>query len=144
MTNLCSLKLQIFYQLHVLNKELNTKFETCLGASPSRIEMLQQLYHVEEISQTDLQKMVKIDHAAVTRHLKQLEATEMISRRKKAEDNRVTLVCLTKHGRNVIEASLKEKEQFIRQTLNEFSEQEMQLLLKMLSKIGDNVSKVKI
>ncbi|GKU81952.1 MarR family winged helix-turn-helix transcriptional regulator [Niallia sp. NCCP-28] len=144
MSNTCSTHLQIFYQLQTLNKNLACKFESCLGSSPSRIEILQQLYHNQEISQKELQKMVKIDNAAVTRHLKQLEAANMVARRKKADDNRITLVCLTEDGRNAIKESLQEKEQFIAQTFKDFSEEELQIFLKMLSKIGTNIASVEI
>jgi len=144
LSNNCLIHLQIFYQLQTLNKNLTCKFESCLGSSPSRIEILQQLYHNEEISQKELQQRVKIDNAAVTRHLKQLEAASMIVRRKKAEDNRITLVELTEAGRNAIKESLQEKEQFIAQTFKDFTEEELQTFLKMLSKIGSNVASVEI
>lgn len=83
MSNDCLIQLQIFYQLQKLNNNVNTKFESCLGSSPTRIEILHCLYNADEISQSALQKEVNIDNAAVTRHLKQLEAAGLISRRKK-------------------------------------------------------------
>lgn len=144
LTKDCSTSLQIFYQLQLLNKNMVVQFEHCLGTSPSRIEILKQLFHLEEISQSDLQKEINIDHAAITRHLKYLESASLITRRKKQEDNRVTLVSLTSKGREEIKASLVEKEEFIKQTLNGFSEQELQTFLQMLSKISNNVSTVNV
>ncbi len=52
---------------------------------------------------------MNIDNAAITRHLKQLEANEMIVRRKNPDDNRITLVSLTEEGRNKIQAFQEEK-----------------------------------
>ena len=57
---------------------------------------------------------VNIDSAAVTRHLKQLETKGMVTRRRKPEDNRVTLVRLTDEGRTRIEASKKRKTIYLR------------------------------
>ncbi|MCE4050906.1 MULTISPECIES: MarR family transcriptional regulator [Bacillaceae] len=144
MSNDCLIQLQIFYQLQKLNNNVNTKFESCLGSSPTRIEILHCLYNADEISQSALQKEVNIDNAAVTRHLKQLEAAGLISRRKKAEDNRVTLVSLTEGGREEITVSLQAKKSFIEQTLNGFSSSEQETLLDMLSRLSKNVSTVEI
>lgn len=52
---------------------------------------------------------MNIDNAAITRHLKQLEANGMIVRRKNPDDNRITLVSLTEEGRNKIQAFQEEK-----------------------------------
>lgn len=70
------------------------------GYEPVSIRAYTQLYEVGEISQKALQQEVNIDNAAITRHLKQLEANEMIVRRKNPDDNRITLVSLTEEGRN--------------------------------------------
>ena len=77
--------------------------------SQSRLELILQLYEVDEISQKALQQEVNIDNAAITRHLKQLEANGMIVRRKNPDDNRITLVSLTEEGRNKIQAFQVEK-----------------------------------
>lgn len=91
MASFCSEEAEILYQLQGVNKVIGVKFEACTGISQSRLELLSLLYHADEISQSDLQKKVNIDSAAVTRHLKQLEAKGMVSRRRKPEDNRITL-----------------------------------------------------
>lgn len=85
---------------------------------------------------------VNIDSAAVTRHLKQLEAKGMVTRRRKPEDNRVTLVRLTEEGRTRIEASKKEKERFISEMLENVSDEERKLLTDVLSRIQQNIEKI--
>ncbi|TRZ35655.1 MarR family transcriptional regulator [Niallia circulans] len=140
----CVIQLQIFYQLQKLNNNVNSKFESCLGSSPTRVEILHQLYNADEISQSALQKEINIDNAAVTRHLKQLETAGLVARRKKAEDNRVTLVSLTSSGREEITASLQAKKRFIDQTLSGFSAGEQETLLDMLSRLSKNVSTVEM
>ncbi|MFP3359904.1 MarR family transcriptional regulator, partial [Planococcus sp. SIMBA_143] len=91
----CSDEGKILYQLNNIYKQMSPKFERCTGISQSRLEILHKLFEVEEISQTALQKEVNIDSAAVTRHLKQLEVKEMVTRRKNPDDNRFTFVRLT-------------------------------------------------
>ena len=66
MTTCCSQEGEILYQLQSLHKVIGAKFEACTGISQSRLELLAVLFHVDEISQSDLQKKVNIDGAAVT------------------------------------------------------------------------------
>lgn len=49
--------------MNCLNKQISSKFESCTGISQSRHDILYQLYKVDEISQTALQKEVNIDSA---------------------------------------------------------------------------------
>ncbi|MDN4085090.1 MarR family transcriptional regulator [Paenibacillus polymyxa] len=126
--------------LLLLNKQISSKFERCAGVSASRLQLLCKLYQVEEISQTLLQKEVGIDAAAVTRHLKQLEATGMVTRRTKPEDNRVTLVSLTEYGRARIVIFKQERSQFVAQLLQSFDETQRQQLADMLQVMNSHIS----
>ncbi len=130
----------IFDMLLLLNKQISSKFERCAGVSASRLQLLCKLYQVEEISQTLLQKEVGIDAAAVTRHLKQLEATEMVTRRTKPEDNRVTLVSLTDYGRARIVIFKQERSQFVAQLLQSFDETQRHQLADMLQVMNSHIS----
>ncbi|MDN4077818.1 MarR family transcriptional regulator [Paenibacillus polymyxa] len=126
--------------LLLLNKQISSKFERCAGVSASRLQLLCKLYQVEEISQTLLQKEVGIDAAAVTRHLKQLEATGMVTRRTKPEDNRVTLVSLTDYGRARIVIFKQERSRFVAQLLQSFDETQRQQLADMLQVMNSHIS----
>lgn len=134
---------KILYKLQSLNKVIGTKFEACTGISQSRLELLALLYQVDEISQSDLQKKVNIDGAAITRHVKQLEAKGIVLRRKKPEDNRITLVRLSEQGREQIESSKKEKERFMKEMLVNVSVEERNVLIYILSQMQKNVEKIK-
>ncbi|WP_412762697.1 MarR family winged helix-turn-helix transcriptional regulator [Peribacillus frigoritolerans] len=144
LTTCCSQEAEILYQLQSVNKVISTKFEACTGISQSRLELLALLYHVDEISQSDLQKKMNIDGAAVTRHVKQLEAKGMISRRRKSEDNRIILVRLTEQGRERIESSKKEKERFIKEMLVNVSAEERLVLKNVLLQMQNNIENIKV
>ncbi|MHC8661552.1 MarR family transcriptional regulator [Bacillus amyloliquefaciens] len=143
LTTCCSQEGEILYQLQSLHKVIGAKFEACTGISQSRLELLAVLFHVDEISQSDLQKKVNIDGAAVTRHLRQLEAKEMVTRRRKPEDNRIILVRLTEQGRERIETSKKEKERFIKEMLAGVSAEERSMLKNVLSQMQKNIENMK-
>lgn len=142
MASFCSEEAEILYQLQSVNKVIGVKFEACTGISQSRLELLTLLYHADEISQSDLQKKVNIDSAAVSRHLKQLEAKGMVSRRRKPEDNRITLVRLTDQGRKRIESSKKEKERFMKEMLANVSAEERRVLIDVLGRMRNNIDNI--
>lgn len=121
---------------------MSPKFERCTGISQSRLDLLNKLFEMEEISQTALQKEVNIDHAAVTRHLKQLEEKGMVTRRKNPADNRFMFVRLTDEGRERIASYQDEKQRFISKVLAGFAEEERSILLDMLIRIQDNVKSI--
>ncbi|HDR4766747.1 TPA: MarR family transcriptional regulator [Bacillus cereus] len=134
---------EILYKLQSLSKVIGTKFEACIGISQSRLELLALLYYVDEISQSDLQKKVNIDGAAITRYVKQLEAKGIVLRRKKPEDNCITLVRLSEQGRERIEFSKKEKERFMKEMLVNISVEERKILIHVLSQMQKNVENIK-
>ncbi|KYG33368.1 MarR family winged helix-turn-helix transcriptional regulator [Alkalihalobacillus trypoxylicola] len=136
----CLIKLNIFMKLQTVNKDLCSSFESCLGASPSRVEILHVLLEHDEILQSVLQKKVNIDPAAITRHLKQLETSGMITRYKKPNDQRSTWVKLDDVSKLEIQQSYKEKKKFIDEMFLHFSDKELKEFLSMLNKIEENVS----
>lgn len=142
MSNSCSKDEKITVQLYDINKQTFSKFERCTGISQSRLELLHQLYEVNEISQSALQKEVNIDSAAVTRHLKQLEEKGMVMRRKNPEDNRVTFVRLTDEGRNRIKDYREGKQIFISKVLMDFTDEERTKLSDMLTRIQNNIEEI--
>ncbi|MFP3357481.1 MarR family transcriptional regulator [Planococcus sp. 11815] len=130
---------QVLHQFKGLTNQISPKFERCTGISASRYELLSQLYKVDEINQSTLQKLVNIDSAAVTRHLKQLEASGMVKKRRNPEDNRVIFVSLTDEGRERIVEYRKENTGFVKQMLHDFTTEEVDALSDMLRRMQDNI-----
>ncbi|MNI63738.1 Transcriptional regulator SlyA [compost metagenome] len=122
-----------------MSNELSPKFERCTGIGSSRYDILYQLYTADEVTQSNLQKAVSIDSAAITRHLKQLEEEGMVTRRRNPEDQRVTFVKLTEECRSLIVNFNKERTGFIKQLLHGFSVQEMNQLTDMLTRLQYNL-----
>ncbi|WP_413366375.1 MarR family winged helix-turn-helix transcriptional regulator [Lysinibacillus sp. 3P01SB] len=130
---------QILLMFKSLGNQLGPKFEKAAHMSLSRFEVLYQLVQTEEINQSTLQKSVNIDNAAITRHLKQLEAEGMVTRRKNPCDNRETFVRLTQEGRQRIGSCQSDKASFIHQMFRNFDEKELQQLAKLLERIQQNI-----
>ncbi|MGG4142282.1 MarR family transcriptional regulator [Paenibacillus algorifonticola] len=133
----------LLYQMYRVNNAINTTFDAYISISQSRFEILALIYQEIEISQSDLQKKVTLDKAAVARHLKQLEDNEIVSRRKKDGDNRIILVKLTDRGRQLIETSQREKEHFAKELLTDIKDTELTVLRKVLVQLNKNIEKMK-
>lgn len=132
----------LLYLLMHLNKHIATQFERCAGVSPNRLELLCKLTG-GEISQSDLQKAVSIDPAAVTRHVQQLEAEGILLRTRSESDNRITLVQLTEEGRNKLEAFKAEKERFMEELQTDLTEAERIQFLETLQKLNNQIHQMK-
>lgn len=127
--------------LHV-NKHIATRFERCAGVSPNRLELLCKLTG-GQISQSDLQKAVSIDPAAVTRHVQQLEAEGILQRTRCESDNRITLVELTEEGKEKVVLFKAEKDRFLEELQADLTETERLGLIQALQKLNSQIRRMK-
>ncbi|WP_454193651.1 MarR family winged helix-turn-helix transcriptional regulator [Paenibacillus sp. Marseille-Q7038] len=132
----------LLYLFMHLNKHIATRFERCAGVSPNRLELLCKLTG-GEISQSDLQKAVSIDPAAVTRHVQQLEAEGMLHRTRSENDNRITLVQLTEEGKNKVATFKAEKERFMEELQTDLTESERLQFIETLKKLNNQIHQMK-
>ena len=132
----------LLYLLMHLNKHIATRFERCAGVSPNRLELLCKLTG-GEISQSDLQKAVSIDPAAVTRHVQQLEAEGILVRTRCENDNRITLVQLTEEGKRKVADFKAEKERFMEELQADLTESERLQFIKTLQKLNHQIQQMK-
>lgn len=128
----------LLYLLMHLNKHIATRFERCAGVSPNRLELLCKLTG-GQISQSDLQKAVSIDPAAVTRHVQQLEAEGILQRTRSESDNRITLVQLTEEGKSKVALFKAEKDRFLEELQADLTESERLGLIQALQKLNGRV-----
>ncbi|WKL02155.1 MarR family transcriptional regulator [Paenibacillus amylolyticus] len=136
----CSLEQEtLLILLKNISNQLKPKFERCTGISSSRYVLLYHLYLHEEVTQSHLQKAIHIDSAAVTRHLKQLEADGLVSRRRNPDDHRETFVRLTEQGLTHITNFKQDRNQFLHQMILDFSEEEVAVMTDMLTRIQYNL-----
>ncbi|MGG3505303.1 MarR family transcriptional regulator [Paenibacillus lautus] len=132
----------LLYLLMHLNKHIATRFERCAGVSPNRLELLCKLTR-GQISQSDLQKAVSIDPAAVTRHVQQLEAEGMLLRTRCENDNRITLVQLTEEGKSKVATFRAEKDRFMEALQADLTESERLAFVQVLQKLNNQIQQMK-
>ncbi len=125
--------------MHLLCKEMNTAFEAQMKTSFTKVEILYHIHQRQELSQLELQHLLVLDGAAVTRHLKRLEHEGLIMRNKKEQDKRVTYICLTEQGVQELEVLMKQREVFQDKLLCDFTDEEIEALTGALQHMSTNV-----
>ena len=73
-------------------------YERHFGMSQSRLNLIRELGQAGEISQAELVQLLDMEGTLVTRFVKDMEAAELLTRRRDPRDNRFTLVTLSPTG----------------------------------------------
>jgi DNA-binding MarR family transcriptional regulator len=130
---------QLLYQLKIVNQEMTAKFEKSTGFSITRYQLMMILKCKGKCSQTQLQNELKIDSAAVTRHLKLLEEKNLVKRQRNKDNNREVFVEITDEAKADLERCAREHDNSVHeseQTLNiGLSDSEEEELLELLTKL---------
>lgn len=136
----CSPSDQILYNIITVQKELSQLFDAEMdGLSLTRYDILSNLNHVGPLRQRELQQRVDVDHAAITRHLKQLETQGLIARERCLQDNRVIYVDLTELGRDKIAHWTEQKKCLSDRLFVNMKVEEQQHLLDLLNTLQHNI-----
>ncbi|WP_235332239.1 MarR family winged helix-turn-helix transcriptional regulator [Paenibacillus terrae] len=118
---------------------MNTAFEAQLKTSFTKVEILYHIDQRQELSQLELQHLLVLDGAAVTRHLKRLEEEGLIIRTKKEQDKRVTYIRLTESGVRELQVLSEQRQAFQDKMLREFADEEIVSLTNALQRMSTNV-----
>ncbi|MBC1538875.1 MarR family winged helix-turn-helix transcriptional regulator [Listeria seeligeri] len=128
--------------MHLLSKEISHVFEQQTNKSFTKVEILFHIKQSPGQSQNKLKENLYIDSASITRHLKRMEEQGLITREKKDENKRYTYLFLTPTGEAELASLLSEKEKFQNEALADFSEEEVALWLKSVTKMMNNIEKM--
>lgn len=115
-------------------------FERKTDFSLTRYEILQLLAKEERVLQGDLQKALKIDQGAVTRHLKILEEKNYIRRERNSQNNREVYVQISQSGQEIIQGCQTNKMDALEQFYQGISEAQKKELLAVLGVISQNIT----
>ena len=123
----------VIQQLGRTYRAFLSAYEKEVGHFLPRWRVMLHLYRHETPSpQKQVGKASFMDPGALSRQLKALEALGWIRRDTDPDDKRITNVSLTAQGRREVEAALPRRIAFMRSTLRDFSEAQLQQLRDML------------
>jgi DNA-binding MarR family transcriptional regulator len=119
--------------------EMLPVFERYVGMSKARWGVLKQLWRAGELSQATLQQGLRVDGAAISRQVKQLEEEGLVLRRPDPDDNRFTLVALTDVGQQLAASLAGKRESFEALVTAGINEEDIALMQRCLQRIRDNL-----
>ena len=128
----------LLHDLKVLERKISHIFEKRLGISLTRFQIIKYLYEVGYATPKQLSRILEIDAAAITRHLKKLEESGYINKRRNKENNREIYVEITEASKNKIDSCTKDTD--IRNIISEnFTDDDLKNLTKLLDKFNKNL-----
>jgi MarR family transcriptional regulator, transcriptional regulator for hemolysin len=119
--------------------EVVTMFERFMGMSRARWAILNRLSREESMTQAALSQRLRVDAAAITRQVKQLEAEGLVARWTHPQDNRYTVVALTAQGRESVEQLRSERDAFERIATAGLSAEEIDHMRRGLAHMRHNL-----
>ena len=128
----------LLHDLKVLERKIANIFEKKLGISLTRFQIIKYLYEVGYSTPKQLSKILEIDAAAITRHLKKLEESGYINKRRNKDNNREIYVEITEASKNKIDSCTKDID--IRNIISEnFTDDDLKNLTKLLDKFNKSL-----
>ena len=133
--------ISLLYQIKLADEQITGVFERQLGLSLTRYQLLSYLLLHAPCSQQKLQEVLQIDSAAVSRHLKILEKTAYIERRRKEENQREMEVIPSQKARQDLVLSPPKDHLAIQAAMATLlSTEEIEQLEKLLHKLVTGIS----
>jgi DNA-binding MarR family transcriptional regulator len=118
-------------------------YERHFGMSQSRLMLLRELMQTGEISQAELVQHLGMEGTLVTRFVKQMEGSGLLTRRSDPRDNRFTLVTLTLEGQHLAQQMAVFTHTLEAQILEGLSEEVIALIRQGLEQIQETYSSLK-
>ncbi len=126
-----------------LSRDQADLYERHLGMSQSRLMLLRELMQTGEISQAELVQRLGMEGTLVTRFVKHMEGSGLLTRRSDPRDNRFTLVTLTPAGQRIAQQMTDFTHTLEAQILEGFSEEVIATIRQGLEQIQGKYSYLK-
>ena len=129
---------KLLHDIKILERKVADIFEKKLEISLTRFQIIKYLYEVEIATPKQIARLLEIDAAAITRHLKKLEEGGYVRKRRNEDNNREVFVELTQYSTNKVDQCVKETD--IREFIGpEFTDENFKQLVKLLNKFNNNL-----
>ena len=129
---------KLLHDIKILERKVADIFEKKLEISLTRFQIIKYLYEVEIATPKQISQILKIDAAAITRHLKELEEGGYVRKRRNEDNNREVLVEITQFSKSKIDQCVKETD--VRTLIDEeFTDEDFKQLGILLNKFNNNI-----
>lgn len=128
---------ELFFLIKQIDLQITQIFESNMDISLTRYEILLHLIKVKSMTQTDLQKQMRINQAAITRHLKILEEKDFAIRKRNPNNNREVLVQISEQGKKVLKSCDINKTKLVDTFFEHYSEEQMTMFIDFLKDLNN-------
>ena len=129
---------KLLHDIKILERKVADIFEKKLEISLTRFQIIKYLYEVEVATPKQIAQILKIDAAAITRHLKKLEEGGYVRKKRNEDNNREVLVEITQFSKSKIDQCVKEID--VRMLIDEeFTDEDFKQLVILLNKFNNNL-----
>jgi DNA-binding MarR family transcriptional regulator len=129
----------IFLRLGKAYNAATQAFEALTGIGAPRWRLLFLAHLQPGLSQKEITAQVRVDPGAITRQLHALEEAGLIERRDDARDTRLTRIHLTRRGRTLVRAVLRQRATFLQQMTAGIPEPDLTRAMTVLERIATNL-----
>ncbi|GCE16777.1 MarR family winged helix-turn-helix transcriptional regulator [Dictyobacter kobayashii] len=126
-----------------LSRDQARLYERHVGMSQSRLTLLLELRQTGEMSQAELVQRLGMEGTLVTRFVKQMEGSGLLTRRSDPRDNRFTLVTLTPAGERIAQQMADFTHTLEAQLLEGLSEEMKAIIRQGLEQIQEKYEQLK-
>jgi len=129
----------VLQQIGRTSRAVHAAFEQEVGQGLPRWRILQTLFDLRRepqgCTQKQLVRELNVDAGAMTRHLKQMEAEGLVARHSDPEDNRLTRVCLTETGTDLVRRGQGKRRAFFDKVIHDLPEAEIHAAIALMREI---------
>lgn len=124
-----------------MEQEMSDRFRESYNSSFSRFDVMAHLHHAGEkgISTSQLGGRLLASKGNITRLLDRMEKDGLVSRQTSSRDRRISNVSLSKKGVELFSQMAKEHEAWSHELFDVFSEEEKDLLVKLLKTVKSSM-----
>lgn len=126
----------ILFKAHSALTEYIKKDIENTGFDLNEFAVFEVIYHKEKLTVNEIKEKVLVANSSLTYILDKLEKKDLIKREKSTEDQRISLVSLTKEGLNKATSVFPNHYNNLKSIFNNLSEKEQEQLNKSLKTIG--------
>lgn len=125
----------LLQQIGRTGRAMHAAFEKQVGIPLTRWRILQALQESGRIPQKDLAAFLAMDPGLLTRQMKLMESENLVKRQSAVEDNRMTLVELTKKGSELLDSLKVRRSNFSRMATDGLPGEKIEIAIEMLKAI---------
>jgi DNA-binding MarR family transcriptional regulator len=128
--------------LRIFDRELflQNHASCCDGISLTQCLTLLEIEKNSEISVSELAKKLSLDKSTVSRTVDGLVNIELVDRVIPKENRRLALINLTNSGKKVCSSINYTNDTYVREVLNDFTEDEKEVFLSLFRKLAGNMT----